>query len=432
MASDWRYLEFRDLCEHSAFGPRFSSDDYARDGNIACLRTMDIDSNGRINFAAMPLAKLDLAKFRNHILQRHDIVITRTGAYLGKAAVFTEFRLPVLAGAFSIYFRLKRNLADPLFYRYYFNSPEGQTAIWSIATGSAQPNLNITNLHSLKVPLPPIHDQRAIVDILGSLDDKIELNRRMNGTLERMAAAVFKSWFIDFDPVRAKSEGRDPNLPADLAALFSDSFVESDLGPIPEGWMPGTLGDIADTPRRSVDPADVAATTPYIGLEHMPRRCIALDTWGQADEVASGKSQFKQGEILFGKLRPYFHKVGISPVDGVCSTDIVVVVPKAEHWRGFVASLVSSKAFVDYTDSRSAGTKMPRTNWNDMGSYPIALPPEILAKAFQAHVATLHQRITLNVRQNRRLAGLRDTLLPKLLSGEIDISPAEEIIEGMP
>ena len=161
----------------------------------------------------------------------------------------------------------------------------------------------------------------------------------------------------------------------------------------------------------------------------MPRRCIALDTWGRTDEVGSQKSRFKEGEILFGKLRPYFHKVGIAPVDGVCSTDILVVIPKTEYWHSYVLSLVSSKAFVDYTDSHSAGTKMPRTNWKDMSQYPLALPPVELASAFQNHVAALHQRIAVSVRQNRRLARLRDTLLPKLLSGELEVPDAVKVLE---
>lgn len=290
--------------------------------------------------------------------------------------------------------------------------------------GSGQPLLNQTILNSIEVSAPSPVVQRRIADVLGKLDDKIDLNRRMNRTLDKMAAAIFKSWFIDFDPVHAKTEGRDPNLPAEIAELFPNSFEESELGAIPKGWTLGKLAEVADNPRRTVQPSDVPPTTPYIGLQHMPRRCIALDAWGRADEVGSGKSQFKEGDILFGKLRPYFHKVGIAPVDGVCSTDLLVVVPKSAEWHSYVLSLVSSKVFVDYTDSRSAGTKMPRTNWKDMGRYPLALPTEPLAKAFQDHVAPLHERITLNTCQNRRLAGLRDTLLPKLLSGEMELPEA--------
>ena len=291
----------------------------------------------------------------------------------------------------------------------------------SFTSGSVFPNLSTGDINAFEIPWPEESVRTCIAHILGTLDDKIELNRRMNRTLEKMAAALFKSWFIDFDPVHAKADGRDTGLPAEIADLFPDSFDDSDLGPIPKGWTMGSLGDVADSPRRGVNPSDVPPTTPYIGLEHMPRRCIALDAWGRAEDVASGKSQFKQGEILFGKLRPYFHKVGIAPIDGVCSTDIVVVTPKSQDWHGYVISLVSSKAFVDYTDSHSAGTKMPRTNWKDMSRYPLTLPPLSVAKAFQSHVADFHRRIMLNVRQDRRLAVLRDALLPKLMSGEIEV-----------
>jgi len=271
----------------------------------------------------------------------------------------------------------------------------------------------------------PFNEQRAIAHILGTLDDKIELNRKTNETLEAMARAIFKSWFVDFDPVRAKAAGRDTGLPKEVADLFPDSFEDSELGKIPKGWILGTLGDIATNPRRGVKPDQAPSVTPYIGLQHMPRRCIALDAWGRADEVASQKSQFNEGEILFGKLRPYFHKVGIAPVDGVCSTDILVIVPKTDAWHGYVLSIVSSRAFVDYTDAHSAGTKMPRTNWKDMSRYLLALPPVDIAKAFQNQVAAFYQRIWVNIRQNRRLSGLRDTLLPKLISGELRVKDVE-------
>jgi len=313
-------------------------------------------------------------------------------------------------------------------YAYYLTKWDDfrQFAIGQMTGSSGRQRVPADALAGFNATIPSLPVQQRITHVLGKLDDKIELNRRMNRTLEMMAVAIFKSWFIDIDPVRAKADGRDPGIPATIADLFPDTFEDSVLGLIPKGWTVGSLGDVADSPRRGVNPSDVPPTTPYIGLEHMPRRCIALDTWDRAADVASGKSQFKQGEILFGKLRPYFHKVGIAPMDGVCSTDIVVITPKSRDWHGYVLSLVSSKAFVDYTDSHSAGTKMPRTNWKDMSRYPLALPPLSVAKAFQNHVDDCHRRIMLNVRQNRRLAGLRDALLPKLMSGEIEMPDVEQ------
>jgi type I restriction enzyme S subunit len=153
----------------------------------------------------------------------------------------------------------------------------------------------------------------------------------MNRTLEAMARAIFKSWFVDFDPGRAKTEGRNPSIPKKIADLFPDEFEDSELGEIPNGWLVGNLGMIADEVRDAVQPTAIEPQTPYIALEHMPRRCIALDSWSMANDIASGKLRFQTGNILFGKLRPYFQKVGQAPLDGVCSTDIVVCKAKDDH-----------------------------------------------------------------------------------------------------
>jgi type I restriction enzyme S subunit len=286
----------------------------------------------------------------------------------------------------------------------------------------------------LTVPIPPLPEQRAIAHILGTLDDKIELNRRMSETLEQMARALFKAWFVDFEPVRAKMEGRWrrgeslPGLPAHLYDLFPDRLVDSELGEIPEGWGVGTLGDVADHIRRNVQPGQIEPQTPYIALEHMPRRCIALSDWGAAEGIESNKFEFRKGEILFGKLRPYFHKVGVAPVDGVCSTDIVVVAPKTPHWFAFVLYVVSSDEFVEYTNAGSTGTKMPRTSWVEMARYDIVLPPEAIAQAFTEMVRPGVDRIIAATHESRTLAALRDTLLPKLISGALRVKDAERFL----
>jgi type I restriction enzyme S subunit len=277
------------------------------------------------------------------------------------------------------------------------------------------------DLEDIEASFPPLPEQRAIAHVLGTLDDKIDLNRRMNETLEAMARAIFTSWFVDFDPVRAKAEGRDSGLPKKIADLFPDSFEDSELGEIPKGWGVGSLGEVAANPRRGVQPDAIDPTTPYIALEHMPRRCIALSEWSVGDGLESNKFEFKRGEILFGKLRPYFHKVGVAPVDGVCSTDIVVVAPKSSEWFGFVIGHVSSEAFVDFTNAGSTGTKMPRTSWADMARYTVALPPKPIADAFTAHVQAAVDRMIAGIHESRTLAALRDTLLPKLISGDLRV-----------
>ena len=299
------------------------------------------------------------------------------------------------------------------------------------ASGTTFPELSGSSLKGICLSVPDTETQRAIAHILGTLDDKIELNRRTNKTLEAMARALFKSWFVDFDPIRAKMESRDTGLPKHIVDLFPDRLVNSELGEIPKGWAVGCLADVSVAPRRGVNPINLDTETPYIGLEHMPRQSIALTEWDRSAKVTSNKSIFEKGEFLFGKLRPYFHKVGIAPVSGVCSTDIVVVDAKAAAWSAFVLAVVSSTEFITYTDQASTGTKMPRTNWKVMGRYPLCLPGKPVVRVFQNAVAPLLDRIVANIHENRSLAALRDTLLPKLMSGNMCVREGEKVAEAM-
>jgi type I restriction enzyme, S subunit len=307
---------------------------------------------------------------------------------------------------------------DPRFLSYFLRSLD----FLAYSDKAAVPGLNRNHLHQAKVRIPlDVGEQHAIAHILGTLDDKIELSRRMNETLEEMARAIFKSWFVDFDPVRAKAEGRNPGLPKHRADLFSGRFEDSELGEIPVGWKIGTLGEVAENLRRTVASAQIEESTNYIALEHMPRRSITLADWGHADGLESNKYEFQRGEILFGKLRPYFHKVGVAPVDGVCSTDILVIAAKEPEWFSFVLGHLSSVAFVNYTEATSTGTKMPRTNWKDMSNFLVVIPPAPLAEAFDSLLRTLVERIESSIHEVRTLSAIRDALLPKLTSGELRV-----------
>jgi type I restriction enzyme, S subunit len=254
----------------------------------------------------------------------------------------------------------------------------------------------------------------------------------MNRTLEAMAQVLFQSWFVDLDPVRAKMAGRQPaGMDAETAALFPDSLGSSQLGDIPRHWAVVALGEIATSVRDVVDPCDVDQRMPYIGLEHMPRRSLALGEWGLAGDVGSAKSRFMKGDILFGKLRPYFHKVGVAPIDGVCSTDILTVRPNDYRWLGFVLGHLSSDALIDYADGCSAGTRMPRVSWSDLRRYPVICPPDDVAAALTNATGPMLHRIHASILESRSLAALRDALLPMLLSGKLRVPDAEKCLEAV-
>ena len=312
---------------------------------------------------------------------------------------------------------------DPRFVSYFLRGID----YFSYSDKAAVPGVNRNHLHQAPIQVPAtVEEQRKIASVPSALDDKIELNRRMNETLEAQARALFRDWFVDFGPVKAKMAGDTPYLAPDLWSLFPNRLDDDGM---PEGWHPATLDTFATCRNRKANPDEVDDGTAYIGLEHMPRRSIALSEWEGAEKVTSAKSRFRRREILFGKLRPYFHKVGIAPIDGICSTDIVVLAPKKQRLEALTLACVSTDEFVAFTDQSSTGTKMPRTSWKIMRTYPMVKPSDTIADAFQSICEPMIDRILANIEENQTLAQTRDLLLPKLMSDEIRVSEAERQIE---
>jgi type I restriction enzyme S subunit len=182
------------------------------------------------------------------------------------------------------------------------------------------------------------------------------------------------------------------------------------------------LGKLADQVRDGVDPGSVANDTPYFGLEHLPRRSITLSDWGYASEVQSTKLLFRKGDILLGKIRPYFHKVGVAPLNGVCSSDAIVIRLRAAKWFGLVVGCTSGVEFVEHATATSQGTKMPRANWDVLVNYLIPVPPQQLLEPFNGFMQDTVTELHNFVFKNRNLRRTRDLLLPKLISGELDVS----------
>jgi type I restriction enzyme S subunit len=415
------------------FGSNITTDNFVATG-VPVIRGGNL-AEGRFNdnnFVFLTEDKADELKSAN--AEPGDLVFTHRGT-LGQVGIIppaAQFPRYVVSQS-QMKLSCDVSKVVPLFVFYFFRSPRGQHQLLANTSTTGVPAIArpLATLRSIRIPLPPLAQQRAIAAILGTLDDKIELNRRMNQTLEAMARAIFKSWFVDFDPVRTKAAGLQPlGMDAQTAAIFPSSFEKSTVGAIPKGWRVANLGDIAENSRRVTSPSGVSPATPYIGLEHMPRKSIALATWGRSEEVTSGKSSFLEGEILFGKLRPYFHKVGVAPLDGVCSTDILVVRAKSPEWYGLVLGHLSSEELVAHADAVSTGTKMPRTNWQDMARYEICLPNPKLAETFASFVKNYITKIRQNIHESRTVASIRDALLPRLISGQIRIKDAEKLVGG--
>ncbi|MBK6485414.1 MAG: restriction endonuclease subunit S [Gemmatimonadetes bacterium] len=433
MTGEWPTLtvnEIRDPGDRSIaigpFGSRMKADSYVEKG-VPVIRGNNISDTRDLTREFVFVSDETADELRSCNVYAHDLVFPHRGAIGQVAIVPSDGVERYMLSTSLMKLTCDRSRIDPKFVFYFFRSARGRHALLQHASTVGTPGIGqpLTSLRSIQLPVPPLPEQRAIGHILGTLDDKIELNRRLSETLEAIARALFKSWFVDFDPVRAKAEGATRVCPEAIAELFPDRLVESEVGDIPEGWGVGTLGDVAEHPRRGVRPDQIQLETPYIALEHMPKRCIALSDWGAGHGLESNKYRFNRGEILFGKLRPYFHKVGVAPVDGICSTDIVVVAPRATEWFGFVLGHVSSTEFVDFADAGSTGTKMPRTSWNEMARYEVVLPPRSVAKALSTLIRPAISRLIAGIHESRTLAALRDEMLPRLIAGEVRVGTDE-------
>ena len=294
--------------------------------------------------------------------------------------------------------------SDARFVKYYIETLK--QGMQSASRGTTQDNLSVDKLLTFDFLVPWVARQREIASILSAYDDLIENNTRRIAILEEMARRIYEEWFVRF-----RFPGHE-----------GVRMVESELGMVPEGWCLRALGDLVDDVRDGVNPDAVAPETPYVGLEHIPRRSIALAEWGKAADVGSTKLRFREGDILFGKIRPYFHKVAVAPIAGVASSDAIVIRAKQAHDFGLALAVTSSDAFVAHATQTSNGTKMPRANWGVLRQYPVPTPPHALHTRFEEFTAGVVSAVANHVLRNRNLRTTRDLLLPKLISGELDVS----------
>jgi type I restriction enzyme S subunit len=317
----------------------------------------------------------------------------------------------------------------PRFVYYFFRWIAPRIARMDV--GSANPTLNRNHVHPIEIRWPPnAEEQRAIAHILGTLDDKIELNRRMSETLEAMAGTLFKSWFVDFDPVRAKAEGRDPRLPGRLADLFPASLVDSELGEIPEAWAVGRFSDVVEQLRESEAPL----ATPDDRFLHFS---IPAFDEGQSprielgESIKSQKSLVPPGVVLLSKLNPEIERVWLVDVQAgdraVCSTEFLVLRPRQPFGRSYTYCLARSPVLRRELEGLVTGTSKSHQRAQPgsiLGMLAIRPPPD-LVRAFEHPAESFLARSLECRREAQTLAALRDGLLPRLISGELRVKGAE-------
>ncbi len=297
--------------------------------------------------------------------------------------------------------------------------------------GSGVPTLNRNHVHPLPVSLPPLPEQRAIAHILGTLDDKIELNRRINETLEAMARALFKSWFVDFEPVRAKMAGRDTGLPSHLADLFPDRLVDSELGKIPEGWEVRSLGDLVETVKgRSYKSKElIESETALVTLKSFARgggyRPEGLKSFSgtyksdqvvDPGEIVIACTDVTQAADVIG--RPAIVQTAATYRTLVASLDTLIVRPSHQGMtRAFLYFLAGNDEFVAHTYAHTTGTTVLHLAKESVPSFRFPQPPTLLIHSFDDVARPALERIQTSQQESTPLATIRNTLLPKLISG---------------
>ncbi|HBC3510928.1 restriction endonuclease subunit S [Vibrio parahaemolyticus] len=282
------------------------------------------------------------------------------------------------------------------------------------------------SLAEFEYPLPSKEQRKLAGNFFRAIDDKISLNTQTNQTLEQMAQAIFKSWFVDFDPVKAKINGEQPEgMDAATASLFPEKLVESELGLIPEGWDVGTLSDVAKYCSARTK-TDTITLENYISTENMlaeKKGVTAASKLPTAKTVAA----YKSGDILVSNIRPYFKKIWLAEGSGGRSNDVLGFESVSANTESYLMNVLYQDTFFEYMTRTSKGAKMPRGDKTAIMNWEMAVPPVELCEAFSAIVDKFYQLIPQNRAQNATLEWLRDTLLPKLLSGELSLTDSLEV-----
>jgi type I restriction enzyme S subunit len=440
MSSEWSTRTFSELMDKGVLeigdGYRAKNDELGGDG-IIFLRAGHV-KDSHVDFAGVDRFKTaDQSKFGRKIAKAGDVVITTKGNSTGRLAVVTpEMPSFVYSPHLSYWRSISSSVIDQGFLRAWARSDEfsAQLAALSRSTDMA-PYLSLSDQRRLQISLPTISAQREIAVLNDAVSKRLELLRETNATLEAIAQALFKSWFVDFDPVRAKMEGRAPEgMDEATAALFPDGFEELELGAVPKGWNLVPLSSALEiNPTRKLKKGELA---PYLDMASVGTQGHVADET-VLREMGSG-SKFRNGDTLLARITPCLENGKTAFVDclpegatGWGSTEFVVLRPKSPLPEYFAYLLCRHGAFREFAIQSMSGTSGRQRIQNDVLSrHPVAVPTSQVAEAFGSVVSALQQRIAANHASSQTLSTLRDTLLPRLISGQLRLPEAQAAMEA--
>lgn len=433
----WRNLTIADICDEIYDGPHATPKKIDRGPVFLSISSL---TNGRIDLSeSAHLSETDFKKWTRRVTPQKEDLVFSYETRLGEAALIPD-GLRCCLGRRMALIRPYRELLDPQFFLYYFLSPALQNEIrrYTIC-GSTVERLALADIRKFRIKVPPLSEQKAIAEILCALDAKIELNRRMNATLEGMARAIFKSWFVDFDPVRAKMDGRQPvGLSPATAALFPESFVHQNGELIPKGWSIRKVGDVThrvtkgDTPRKEAIQA-APEDDPLIPM-------LRVNAITETGEILRDKMQYIPESIHLGKSKRsilqendilYTNAGTIGRVSLVqprllpANTNQAIAIVRPDTTKvppAFLFMLLRQPEFQAELHCDIVQAVQANLALGKIADAEAIFPPEDKLPELIAPIESMQKRIWANRRESETLAALRDTLLPRLLSGDLRVA----------
>ena len=431
MTDEWGEAAIEDVAEKVAMGPFGSSikvETFVEEGVpvISGQHLHGSKVNDRVGFNFVTEEHAE--RLKNANVQRGDVIFTHAGN-IGQVAFVpwdSQYDRYVISQR-QFYMRCNTSKVLPEFIVAYFKTPVGQHQLLANTSQTGVPSIAqpVTYLRTISIPLPPLPEQRAIAHILGTLDDKIELNRRMSETLEAMARALFKSWFLDFDPVRAKAEGRDPGLPKPLADLFPARLVDSELGEIPEGWEVKCVDDEFELTMGQSPPGKTYNETGE-GMPFYQGRADFQFRFPKRRVYCTAPTRHaKAGDTLISVRAPV-GDVNVAGEDCAIGRGVAAARHKSGS-RSYTYYFMCGLADV-FARFEGEGTVFGSISKKDFHAIPCVAAPEEAIKGFERVCAPIDRRLAISERESRTLAALRDALLPRLISGELRVEDAEKFI----
>ena len=397
----WEKVKLGDIAtciQPGPFGSQLHNSDYSKEGT-PIIMPKDIVGGAIVHSGLLKVSEEHVKRLSRHQVYEGNLIVARKGD-VRKCAYITANENGWMTGSDCLKVVLDESKCYPKFIYYQLRSEHIGRWLEKVSIGATMPSLNTGLLSGIEMALPPIEIQKQIAGILSVYDDLIENNRKQIKLLEEAAQRLYKEWFVDL------------RFPGHENTKIVDG--------VPEGWSKSTVGNICKLRKVVITPDKIESNTPYIGLEHMPRNDICLSTWGKSEEINSNKFIYLKKDVLFGKIRPYFHKVGFAINDGITSTDTMVMVADQNLW-GLLLVTVSSDAFVDFSyQNCKEGAKMPRADWKQMEKYAIMIADQATQKLFEQEILVITNKISALAFQCRSLREARDRMLPKLMGGEVE------------